>query len=297
MSETLFIIGNGFDLEHKLPTSYDPDFKEISREFEQLDNFWDLYQSLEENIWSDFENLLAYPDFEQFDCIFEQYFPDYASEYEHDRHSIIHQVELNALLRETLIKFVENAEKNFKSLKQITMYKSIFSSNSKFITFNYTSVLQTLYEIKDENILYIHGRLGEEMIFGYLSDDFKPEKMQIDLRGKGRGPYSEKEVNEYFATIDDYYVRTAYENFYDKIKSFVKNPRPELIEKFLKNCPITEIKVIGHSCSMIDYIYFKMVANIYPDAIWRFRPFDDNTRSRQIELVSNLRINAVFDEI
>ena len=38
-----FIIGNGFDLAHHLPTSFDPDFKNIARRYEQS-NFWDLYQ-------------------------------------------------------------------------------------------------------------------------------------------------------------------------------------------------------------------------------------------------------------
>lgn len=44
MKNKLFIIGNGFDLAHNLPTRFDPDFRNIARKHEQ-DNFWDLYQS------------------------------------------------------------------------------------------------------------------------------------------------------------------------------------------------------------------------------------------------------------
>ncbi|WP_418325196.1 AbiH family protein [Ruminococcus sp.] len=45
MKNKLFVIGNGFDLAHNLPTRFDPDFKNIARKYEQ-DNFWDLYQSV-----------------------------------------------------------------------------------------------------------------------------------------------------------------------------------------------------------------------------------------------------------
>lgn len=60
MRNKLFIIGNGFDLAHKLPTQFDPDFKKIAIQYEQ-NNFWDLYQSSENDIWSDFENFLDVP--------------------------------------------------------------------------------------------------------------------------------------------------------------------------------------------------------------------------------------------
>lgn len=42
----LFVIGNGFDLEHDLPTSYKHHFKKIAEKSEQINYFWDkLMQS------------------------------------------------------------------------------------------------------------------------------------------------------------------------------------------------------------------------------------------------------------
>ena len=61
----LFIIGNGFDIEHGLPTKFDPHFKTIAERIEQIDCFWDIYQSQRVDIWSDFENCLAHPDFNE----------------------------------------------------------------------------------------------------------------------------------------------------------------------------------------------------------------------------------------
>ena len=50
-------------------------------------------------------------------------------------------------------------------------YTHIERNDSFFINFNYTDVLQWLYGIKDEQILYIHGRASkhEHLVFGHNS--------------------------------------------------------------------------------------------------------------------------------
>ena len=67
----LFIIGNGFDREHNLSTAYNPHFKEIAERNEQISYFWDIYQSRGVDIWADFENCLAHPDFNSLEEIFD----------------------------------------------------------------------------------------------------------------------------------------------------------------------------------------------------------------------------------
>ena len=69
MKSKLFIIGNGFDIAHHLPTRFNPNFKNIAMKYEH-GKFWDLYQSCKNDIWSDFENLLARPDFNGLEEIF-----------------------------------------------------------------------------------------------------------------------------------------------------------------------------------------------------------------------------------
>ncbi|WP_274518647.1 AbiH family protein [Streptococcus mutans] len=75
MHNILFIIGNGFDLAHGLPTKFNPDFKEIAEKNESNPYFWELYQTEEADIWSDFENLLAKPDFNTLGEVFDDYSP------------------------------------------------------------------------------------------------------------------------------------------------------------------------------------------------------------------------------
>ena len=267
----LFIIGNGFDLANNLPTRFDPDFKNIAKKYEQ-DNFWDLYQSQESDIWSDFENLLGCPDFNILEEIFDGYAPDYLSDRESDRDSIIYQVELNGKLQDALYEFANNAESSLKNIQNSVLFEDILDSDGYYITFNYTHTLEDIYDIPRKQILHIHGEVGENNLkLGYPKGNFTPEKYNYDARRKGRGPYIEIEIEDYINDIEDYYIRTAYEDLVDKCKSFYKEIRIDLLKKFLDQnyCKIEEIIVYGHSCA-IDFQYFSYLNIRYSNAYWKF---------------------------
>ncbi|RHV56751.1 hypothetical protein DXB22_22195 [Clostridiaceae bacterium OM02-2AC] len=271
MKNKLFILGNGFDLAHNLPTRFNPDFKNIAQKFEQ-DNFWDLYQSREYDIWSDFENLLGCPDFNTLEEIFSGYEPNYLSERESDRDSIIHQVNLNGNLMDALYEFADKADDSLHSLQANDVIKQILDSDGYYIIFNYTHTLEEIYDIPWEQILHIHGEVGENNLeLGYTKGNFTPEKYGYDARKKGKGPYSEAEIENYINGIEDYYIRTAYEDLINKCKTFYKVSRIELLKDFLnKNrCKIEEIIIYGHSCA-IDFEYFNYLNIRYPNAYWNF---------------------------
>ncbi|EPU3389662.1 AbiH family protein [Listeria monocytogenes] len=132
MSKRLFIIGNGFDLSHNLPTRFNPDFKLIAKKNEQISCFWDFYQSQEIDIWSDFENLLAKPDFNELDQIFEGYEPGYSSDYERDRNAIITQVDLNGNLIDSLYEFAIQAE---QQINKAAIRQACSSANSDILSY------------------------------------------------------------------------------------------------------------------------------------------------------------------
>ena len=107
---------------------------------------------------------------------------------------------------------------------------------------------------------------------GYTKGNFAPEKYSYDVRGKGRGSYIEIEIEDYINRIEDYYVRTAYEELIDKCKSFYKEIRIDLLKDFLdrNKCKIEEIIVYGHSCaidfdyfSYLKYTVFKCILEVY----------------------------------
>lgn len=271
MKNKLFILGNGFDLAHNLPTGFDSDFKNIAEKYEQ-DNFWDLYQSCKDDIWSDFENLLGCPDFNTLEEIFDGYAPDYLSDRESDRDSIIYQVELNGNLQNALYEFADEADDSLRNIQANDLIEQILDSDGCYINFNYTHTLEEIYDIPREQILHIHGEVGEDnLVLGYPKGNFTPEKYAYDARGKGSGPYIKIEIEDYINSIEDYYVRTAYEELIDKCKSFYKEIKIDLLKDFLdKNqCKIEEIIVYGHSCA-IDFDYFTYLNTRYSNACWRF---------------------------
>lgn len=271
MKNKLFIIGNGFDLAHNLPTKFNPDFMNFARRYEQ-DNFWDLYQTREDNIWSDFENLLSYPDFNILEEIFDGYTPDYLSDRENDRDGIICQVELNGNLHDTLYEFANNAEECLSNIQSNTFFDQILDSDGYYINFNYTHTLEDIYCIPSKQILHIHGEVGKNNLkLGYPQGNFKPEKYLYDVRAKGRGPYAEMETEDYINSIEDYYVRTAYDGLLNKCKSFYKEIELDILKDFLDENRriIEEIVIYGHSCA-IDFEYFRYLSIRYSNAYWKF---------------------------
>lgn len=284
MRNKLFIIGNGFDLAHNLPTRFNPDFMKLAKQFEQ-DNFWDLYQTREQDIWSDFENLLGYPDFNNLEIIFNGYEPDYLSDKESDRCCIMYQVDLNGRLRDALDAFASNAEKCLNNIQRKTFFKEILDSDAHYINFNYTHTLEKIYHISPEQVLHIHGEVGENNLkLGYPKGNFKPEKYYHDIRGKGTGSYDGIEMEDFINRIEDYYVKTAYEMLLSKCKSFYKEIELDILKEFLEEngCAIEEVVVYGHSCA-IDFEYFEYLNTRYPNASWKFytkgRKSENNIKS------------------
>ena len=291
----LFIIGNGFDREHKLPTAYDPHFKEIAEKIEQISYFWDIYQSREVDIWANFENCLAHPDFNSLEEIFDGYAPDYASEYERDRNAIITQVDLNGNLLEALYVFADRAECAIDNVLPLSKYSGYFNQNDLFITCNYTHTLEKIYNIVPCNILHIHGEVGKNnLILGYPEGDYEAEKYYYDIRQKGRGPYREVDIEEHIEDMlkdemIDYYTYTAYIALIEKTKSFYKSPQTEDLRFFLEDVHVDEVVVIGHSCA-IDFSYFEYINRKFPLAKWVFNPFDEDTKFNVEKMIDSLGI-------
>lgn len=292
MQSKLYIIGNGFDLAHDLPTKFNPDFKKIAEKHEH-ENFWDIYQTNIDDIWSDFENSLAHPDFNSLEDIFIGYEPDYSSDREGDRNRIIYQVESNGNLSEALYEFANNAEKSLSNKQQNPSIEEILDSQGLYITFNYTHTLEYLYGIPPENVLHIHGEVGnEDLKLGYPKGEFEPEKYRQNIfEDSHRSNYIDISIEDYIDRIDDYYERTAYEELFSKCKSFYKEIHIDKVEKFLdeKQCDIKEIIVYGHSCA-IDFDYFNYINTKYPDANWLFYKRDKKQETNIKSVIAKYKI-------
>lgn len=288
----LFIIGNGFDVAHKMPTKFNLDFKKVAEKYE-YQNFWEIYQTKDADIWADFENLLGYPDFNSLEEIFTGYEPNYLSDRESDRDCIITQVDINGKLKDALYEFVNNAEVYLKNIHKLELITKIIDVNGYYINFNYTHTLEKIYEIPKYRVLHIHGEAGKDNLkLGYVENNFNPEKYVYDPRMKGKGPFVDIQIEDYIKSIEDYYTRTAYEELYKKCKSFSKEINIKELEEFLNSnqCNINEIVVYGHSCA-IDFDYFDYLNSKYDNSSWTFYVYEDGQENNIKRLVEEYRIS------
>ena len=272
----LFIIGNGFDLSHNLPTSYYNNFRPIAESNEPFCGFWDLYQTQDDDVWADFENNLGIPDFNSLEEIFVGYEPDYFSDHESDRDSIITQSDISGNLSKSLYEFAEKAEESILEKEPKECFINLFVSSDYFITFNYTHTLEKLYNIENSHVLHVHGEVGNDnLILGYPSGNFRPEKYRYDYTHTSRGPFAEVEINKFINGIEDYYIQTAYKNLLDKCESFYKKFQKKKIDGFIYDKAFEEIIVIGHSCK-IDFDYFNYLNSIFQNIHWVFNPHSED---------------------
>lgn len=112
--------------------------------------------------------MLGCPNFNTLEEIFYGYEPDYLSDRESDRDSIIYQVELNGKLQDALYEFADNAEDSLCNIQVNDFIEQILDSDGYYITFNYTHTLEDIYDIPWKQILHIHGEVGKNNLeIGY----------------------------------------------------------------------------------------------------------------------------------
>ena len=74
-----------------------------------------------------------------------------------------------------------------------------------------------------------------------------------------------------------------------KVRSFEKKYQIDDLKEFIAGVNIEEIFVIGHSCA-IDFPYFNILNNSYPNVQWNFHPYDENTKECIIKMIRSVGI-------
>lgn len=278
----LFIIGNGFDLAHGLPTRY-WDFRTYLKQMypEFLYSFEEEYyiypsggdETKKSMLWNDLETNLANISEE---VIIEQAVSvdmglecgDVGIEdtlYYHfsDKYEYI------SLMAKYIKQWVRTIRIRDLPIKTSLINKS---NNELYITFNYTGVLERVYEIDENKIIHIHGSLRQrdgDPVLGHGNKD-KIEGIR-QKRYKAEEIFYEKEIS-ICRVIEDYYNHT-----YKNISRYI----PKLF--LLSNKNIREISVIGHSLSGVDIPYFRIIDNITQSvAKWKiyYHSYEDVERMK-----------------
>ena len=210
----LYIIGNGFDIYTGLATRY-VDFRLWLE-----NNYPFIYENMQEvydidvEWWNDFEMQLGKLDVNKFVKKFTSHRkPIYEiiaeverrQEYE-QRYNMLPNLYFDSHCAKRLRGMLDVLQYCFekwvnKCQRAITdpKYIHIEKNDSFFINFNYTDVLEMLYEIPEERVLHIHGRSSkhERLIYGhnaFISGETlnnEEEQVTFELRQYFKNPYKQ----------------------------------------------------------------------------------------------------------
>jgi hypothetical protein len=281
LSDKLYIIGNGFDLHHGMPTKFS-DFRTFARKTApELHRAVDDYLPVN-NDWSDLEDALAALDV---DTVIEDligFMPSYAADDWRDsgHHDFQFEVDrvvrqLSMELRSVFARWVRQVEvPNLANAPGVHRLTSIYPSAS-FLTFNYTPTLADLYGVPLERTLHIHGASSD--------DD------QELILGHGWNPAMRKSLNDR-PDIEDLDTRMIEAHqILDQYFSATFKPSQQLIaqhQEFFKALDaVTQVTVLGHSLSDVDAEYFRALLAVpaVASATWAVacRHSDDSVEKTQ----------------
>jgi len=261
----LFIIGNGFDLIHGVRSSY-YHFRDSLGKHSELRNSLELYIK-KKDLWADFENSLAYIDTDSMiDNVGECMDIMGVLEEDDDDFSAADFFVAAEMAMEPILVIQRELQKKFRkwvnTLQPSTGNKplaDIINKECRYINFNYTEFLESLYGVPANKILYIHGNRQnkkEELILGHAPDagDEVDEDDTTEETSFGE---------EMTQTLFDA-QETAGNHIGDYFSTTTKRTRAIISknEKFFNDITNTEtIITIGHSLSPVDYPYFEEIIN------------------------------------
>lgn len=301
----LFIIGNGFDLAHSIPTKYD-DFHEFLKENYNDDDDFDFtipssqvsadgeevfdlddvakflrtaISQTEGDNWNDLEHTLGVMDYDHF-------LDDY-SMYDDDDENPFHEVYRNEdkssdfsgamkLINTFFEEWIDTIDVTRASAKS-SFEELIEIDRDLFFTFNYTRTLQELYNA--EIVCHIHGNQGGKICFGHGNDKNYYEDYESSHIG------SESNLSELDRTLRKDTKKALYDKkiFFDKLND------------------ITHIYSYGFSYSDVDLIYIKSIIERIDsqNTIWNLHQKDSgvNTISKLKEMEIILIRNGFKGEI
>lgn len=274
----LFIIGNGFDIGHDLPTKYwdfrtylkniYPDFLHT---FEERYYISSIMSDVKEDnlLWSDLEGNLAKIDE---DVIIEE------------STNIDMGLEGGDIgIEDTLFVFFSNQYKYIEQLagylkqwvktikiRDVQKKSSLITDDSMYITFNYTGVLEKTYGISQSKIIHIHGSIRQKDIDPVLGHGDQERIKRISEKiEKAEYLFDEKRLSIY-RVIKNYYQKT-----FKDVKDYSQN----LYRIDFKD--VEGISVVGHSLASIDGKYFNLIDQMSErNLIWKIYYYHAGEKER-----------------
>lgn len=293
----LYIIGNGFDIAHGLPSKYSDFYAYLTQNredvLEEMEQYY--YIGSDSNLWSDFERKLeenmCYDSLAE--IIYENA-PDFSSDNFRDADWYDAQIYVEQECDELLDKIRSGFEGWINSLELNTIAEKYgIDKTARFLTFNYTEILEQVYRIPAENILHIHNKMGENLIFGH-GKDVEVFNVTAALYGdENTHQIIDEETGEITTTEvgHERFAENAVCAFYDKMCKHTEKIIETHSDFFRSLADTDEIIVIGHSYNEIDFPYFKKISESVSDRVgWDLYYYSEDDRMNAEKLMKEINI-------
>ncbi len=271
MTDTLYIVGNGFDLHHRIRSSYRAFGEYLKGHDRATYNVVERYFYVDSEFWAEFEEQLADRDAlidHASNWLVSYGAEDWRDASHHDFQYEIGQ-DVEAISKTLRLRFGEWVRQlRIPDPSEIASIRLPIDQSATYLNFNYTPSLQRLYGVPDAHILHIHGAATDSDARLVLGHGWEPEEHPDPYRFERDPEGADMRVIEGQRIIDDYFRETF-------------KPTAEIIRDnaafFGGLLQVERVFVMGHSVSSVDHPYFReVIRNIDTDHVtWKISHFDD----------------------
>ncbi|WP_400245599.1 bacteriophage abortive infection AbiH family protein [Niallia sp. JL1B1071] len=301
----LIICGNGFDIHHGFQTSYQAYKKFLLEKYPHSFRAFEEFQYIDltnSDRWSDLENSLTI-NYE--DCVSDslsEFYPDLNND--SDSRWYDFQIDLEEQTKFIydftglyLFEWLGNVDYT------LAENKLDLNPNDLYVTFNYTSTLENVFEIPIENIFHIHGSI-EEVEKRHLQNWFTPyfrtiedaevaDQFQADEFNSGivrehiqfgsidNDPLQIKKDLEGQYGDDDFYtvsIEPGIDNLIDFCNVATKDIKKnyEALKNFIIQNEINQVIIMGHSIMGVDKAYYNdIIVPLLKECFWTFYYYNE----------------------
>ena len=168
-----------------------------------------------------------------------------------------------------------------------------------FLNFNYTDTLERYYNVKEENICYIHNKAKRTLNPIILGHGINPTTFEPKPQNPSKPPdgLTDEEIEYWYDDMSsnyDYSYESAKTELLSYFKKSFKDTESVINDNkefFHKISEVETIFVLGHSLSKVDEPYFEEVIKcVHKNAKWVVSYYSDNDKLNHKACLLSLKI-------